>query len=348
MSQSTGIVKFTTEGQRLAFIKKVFNGGHIDGRKANIAIVCPMCRSFKGPTYSKQKLSIKLSSPNIVNCWVCGYKSRNLFHLIQKYHPEHLDEYKENFLNAQELRTALDDEKITKFESAKIITLPNGFRLLVELLNEIDQMDSLSKKYVYDALNYLKQRNITTKRQLWYWKLGITFEKDSGAIYRIIIPSFDKEGKLNYWTGRSWIKNPRKKYQNPDANRRNIIFNEININWSKPITILEGPFDLLHANENAVPMLGSDLTLEYNLLQQIIKNRTPTVLAFDPEQEAQEKQSILANRLLEFDIPTKILEYKNAKKDIGDMSKEEFSELLSSAKEYSSEYELRRKIRTIL
>jgi hypothetical protein len=341
------ITKVTTEGQRLAFVKKVFKGGHIDGKKANIAVVCPMCKAFKGTSYTKQKLSIKISNPNIINCWVCGYKSKNLFHIIQKYHPEHLEEYKEYFLNAHELNCILLDEKTLKVEKEKIVTLPNGFRLLVELLNEMEQMDNLSKNYVLDALNYLKSRNITTKRELWYWKLGITFDEETGALYRIIIPSFDKNGKLNYWTGRSWLKKS-KKYQNPGTNRRSVIFNEMNLDWNRPLTIIEGPFDLLHANQNAVPMLGSDLTLEYQLLQEIVKNKTPTILAFDPEQEAQEKQFVLANRLLEFDISVKILEYKNITKDIGDMNKEEFSTLLLSAKNYSNEYELRRKIRSIL
>jgi hypothetical protein len=64
--------------------------------------------------------------------------------------------------------------------------------------------------------------------------------------------------------------------------------------------------------------------------------------------EAQDKQFILANRLLEFDVPVKIIEYTDIKKDIGDLNANEFMSLLTSAKNYSSDYELRRKIRTIL
>src|SRR5690606_15775564 len=124
--------------------------------------------------------------------------------------------------------------------------------------------------------------------------------------------------------------------------------NVLNIDWERRVTIGEDRFDLLDCNAKATCMVGSELTLEYKLLQKIVKNRTPVVLAFDPEKEAQDKQFDLANRFLEFDVPVKIVEYRDKTKDVGDLTKSEFIDLLNSAKTYSTNYHLIRKIRSIV
>ena len=43
----------------------------------------------------------------------------------------------------------------------------------------------------------------------------------------LIIPSFNKFGELNYWTGRDFTNLPKdKKYYNPIVERKRLIFNE--------------------------------------------------------------------------------------------------------------------------
>lgn len=341
--------KYFTQGQAIDFIEKAFGDGKQSNGGRNISVVCPMCKEFKrqsgNTTYSKQKLVIRTDN-FWVHCWVCGYKNRNIYKLVRKYSPSHFAEYKDNFVNAEEL-VATEAEANPTFEP---VTLPAGFKLLAELVEEMDSLRStITKRYVQQALDYLRRRGIKTKAELWYWKFGITDDYEAKCKYRIIIPSYDNQGNLTYWTGRSWLRKPYVVYKNPEADRSKIVFNELNIDWNEPLTIVEGPFDLLKANQNAVPVLGSeDMTLEFALLQKIIKNQTPVVLAFDPEPKAQKKQFILANRLFEFDVPVKIVEYKNVDKDIGDMTRKEFMSLLQSAKPYTVDYELKRRIGSIL
>jgi len=91
---------------------------------------------------------------------------------------------------------------------------------------------------------------------------------DSGK-YRnmIIIPSYDENGKLNYFSARSFDKNSYIKYRNPDCSR-NIIPFELFINWDLPIVLCEGPFDAIAIKRNAIPLLGKNM--QSNLLKKIV------------------------------------------------------------------------------
>lgn len=335
--------KFFTQGQAITFIEKVFGPGRQSNGGKNISVVCPLCKSVKGRQYSKQKLVIR-TDEFILHCWVCGYKDKNLYKLINKWLPQYLDEYKKSFLNAEELQTSIASSK----QKHKPVSLPTGFYLLAEAYARFSSFGTYQKRYFNFAFDYLKKRGVASYEAMLYWKFGVTLKYKEGCRDRIIIPSFDDKGDIVYWTGRSWRAKPKRKYNNPPCNRTEIIFNEINIDWSEPLTIVEGPFDLIKCNENATCMLGSDLTLEYKLMQKILHNKTPIILAFDPDKKAQEKQFVLANRFLEFDIPVKILEYSNQEKDVGDLSRMEFNNLLENAKQYSADYHLRRKIRAII
>ena len=65
---------------------------------------------------------------------------------------------------------------------------------------------------------------------------------------------------------------------NPAASR-NIIFNELYLDFDKEITIVEGIFDAMKA-ENAVPILGSTLSENSVLFKKIIKYDTPIPFGF--------------------------------------------------------------------
>jgi len=338
--------KCYTEGQFISFVEKAFGESKPAGGN-NIQISCPRCKKYKTKEpYYKRKLAIRITVPHIVHCWVCGLGGKNIYNLVKNYSPENLSEYKDRFLEAEEL-LAIDNPEEQKFET---VQLPTGFSLLSKMVNGGGREQfGLTNRYVDQALDYLwEKRGIKTEEELWYWKLGVT-ETEARCRYRIVLPSFDENGAIAYWTGRSWLNRPKSKYKNPFCERREVVFNELNIDWNQPLTIVEGPFDLLKANQNATAVLGSeDMTLDFALVRKIIINKTPVVLAFDPEFFAQKKQFKLANRLLEFDIPVKIFEYKDKNKDIGDMEKNEFISLLQDAKVYTYEYELRKKIGSIL
>jgi hypothetical protein len=135
---------------------------------------------------------------------------------------------------------------------------------------------------------------------------------------RIVIPSFDDDGDINYFAARSY-NGDSYKYKNPRASK-NIIFNELFVDWSADLTIVEGAFDAIVAG-NAVPILGSTLRKDSRLLRKIVLNDTPIYLALDPD--AIEKERRLIQMLLRYDIEL----YKiniSGYEDVGAMSKEDF------------------------
>jgi DNA primase len=88
------------------------------------------------------------------------------------------------------------------------------------------------------------------------FKIGYTVKGDFA--YRIIVPSYNSEGVLNYFIARSWVKG-KIKYKNPTAAKDEIIFNENLINWDQDIYLCEGVFDSFFL-PNAVVMLGKSIS----------------------------------------------------------------------------------------
>ena len=147
------------------------------------------------------------------------------------------------------------------------------------------------------------------------------------------MPSFDVEGELNYYTARSIDSDGAKKYINSKVKRKDVIFNEINIRWNEPLTLVEGPFDLMKCNWNATAMLGSYLDESYLLFQKIVKNQTDVILAMDAD--AVEKRHKIAQKLRSYGVDVKYLDLGTFD-DVGEMSKTEFTTALQRAKSWSA------------
>ena len=131
------------------------------------------------------------------------------------------------------------------------------------------------------------------------------------------------------------------KYMNASVSKTSIIFNEINVNWKKELLLVEGPFDLMKCPKNATCLLGSSLTNDMKLFKKIVENKTTVYLALDSD--VYYKTLKIANLLYSYDIETFIVDTRSAN-DVGDMSLEQFKELLSSAKLYEKEDTLLSKI----
>jgi DNA primase len=83
----------------------------------------------------------------------------------------------------------------------------------------------------------------------------------------IIIPTYDANGKVNYFTARSFEKNPYIKYKNPSASR-DIIPNEHLVNWNIPIILCEGLFDAMAIKRNVIPLLGKNI--QSSLMKKVV------------------------------------------------------------------------------
>ena len=131
---------------------------------------------------------------------------------------------------------------------------------------------------VKQVLSYLRERNITDDI-IEKYNIGVAF--DGPYKNRVIIPSYDKDGNINYFVSRAYSNRVKPKYKNPKADKEQIIFNEKLIDYSEDIYIVEGPFDHI-ITPNSIPLLGKRM---YDLLwEKLYENaKKNIIIALDPD-----------------------------------------------------------------
>ena len=296
---------------KIKFYESIFGRGRISGNGLNFDVRCPIC----APTDpNKKKLAIR-TTDDANHCWTCGWKARSLAPLIRKFgSQEHLNLYRELTGKGGKDFVTAEVEKIQKVE------LPKDFRLLT-LANEMDPDVKAAWRYVYS-------RGLSDKDS-WYFKFGISDEPRWKR--RIIMPSFDGEGNLNYFAARAIDKNRKPKYDNPDVDKNPIVFNELNIDWTKQLVLVEGPFDMVKCPENSTALLGSDLDERHEVFNKILLHNTPVALDGDMWNKKTPK---IVKKLQEYNIDVVVVDVRPWG-DPGSMSKQEFEKALLEAKELS-------------
>ncbi len=264
---------------------------------------CPKCN------HHKRKLSVNIDK-NVFKCWVCDYRGTNLADLIRSSSLRskwrdltsvvNLDRFSDLFTEKQE-------------ESRQILELPEYFNTL--------SAKNLSKAGM-QAKRYLTGRGLTEQQILMY-KIGFCFHGKYKN--RIVIPSFDCDGHLNYFIARSY-KNTNFKYMNPPASR-DIVFNDIFIDWSRPVVLVEGFFDSIKI-DNSIPILGSSLSTNSNLFKKIIKNCSKVYICLDSD--AKKKELKIIKNLLDFGVEVAKIKLNNYS-DLGDVPASELTGLKKQA-----------------
>ncbi len=211
-------------------------------------------------SHHKPKLQINIQTQKW-HCWVSNVGGRTLFQLLKK-----VGASKQHF---DELRELVDDKYYvnTKIHEAKtILSLPNEFKSLS------NGSDSIVKRH---ALNYMYKRGIDDSDILKY---NIGYCDDGLYSNRIIIPSYDADGKLNFFVGRDFY-NSKMKYRNSPTTK-DIIGFDLFINWDEPIILCEGVFDAMAFKRNAIPLFGKNVMS--NLQKKIIESKVKVIyLALD-------------------------------------------------------------------
>ena len=270
---------------------------------------CPYCG------HHKNKFSVNVEK-NVYKCWICDARGKNLFRVIRRFGSfSQQEKWKELSGFKQDLGEfdRLFEVEVVVEQREQILEMPKGFQSLTRETN------SASFKR---AKKYLAERGIG-KYDILRWKMGYTTEGPFKN--RIIIPSFNSAGDLNYFIARSFSGDYRR-YMNPPVSR-NIVFNELYVDFSEEVMIVEGVFDAVKAR-NAVPILGSTIRETSKLFKKIVKNDTPVLLALDPD--AKKKSESIKNLFLKYGIEVREVAYKDDR-DIGDMSKEEVLSLSNEA-----------------
>jgi len=210
---------------------------HHYSNKGQISFNCPHCDEGQ----NKGNLEINYYK-FVYKCWSCA-ETNNTQGPLGKLIDDLGNKKQKKIFNL--LKPEEDEIKEVKKPKVK---LPEGF---------VKFQDSNPIYPIYkQAMNYLKGRGITMdiieKYQIGFCDKGT----HSG---RIVIPSFDIDGELNYYIARSWDIHSKSKYKNPEAQKDIIIFNENLIDWEKDIFLVEGAFDSIFL-DNSIPMLGKHLS----------------------------------------------------------------------------------------
>lgn len=229
--------------------------------KGNRAYHCPECKHHK----LKLEVNLDESSSHFQSyqCWVCSFKGKKLTTLFKKIEA---DSDKVN-----ELRFLIKSSPKDNYQETtlKKVSLPTEF---ISLLNPPSNLTAKQ------AIHYLNKRGISKidilKYNIGYCEFGVYSNM-------IILPSYDSNGNLNYFTSRSFNKNSKIKYKNPDVSR-DIIGLELFINWNVPLVLCEGIFDAIAIKRNAIPLLGKNIQPE--LMKKIINSSVEKIyIALDKD-----------------------------------------------------------------
>ena len=160
-----------------------------------------------------------------------------------------------------------------------------------------------------------------SERDLWRYRLGTTVFGRTRR--RVIFPSLDKNGELNYWVARAIDSDRKLKYMNSKAAKKAVIFNEIDIDFKKRLTLVEGPFDLIKCDDNATCLLGSAVGSSYALFQECARNKTSILLALDADMP--QKIQKIASSFYKAGCDVEVLPLGKFS-DVGEMTQQEFLE----------------------
>ncbi|HIF55519.1 MAG TPA: hypothetical protein EYQ57_10260 [Methylococcaceae bacterium] len=291
--------------KKLKILTNVLGAGY--RTNSEFLFKCPYC------DHHKRKFSVNIDK-GYYKCWVCDTRGKSLYRVVRRFGTNH-DKSQWRDLTSEIDFDQLEDLFAEKIEEKQILEMPEGF---ISLANR--DMPPTG----FAAMNYLRQRGITKQDIVW-WKMGYCSKGEYEG--RIIIPSFDDEGDLSYFVSRSYDRSYYPKYKNPPASR-NIIFNDLFVDWSSDIILVEGIFDAINAGRNAVPILGSTLNQHSVLLRKIVKEDAGVYVALDPD--ATKKELEIIKTLLDFDIEVWKVDIGD-NEDVGSMKKEQFQKCLENA-----------------
>jgi len=250
----------------LNHVEKVLGKGKPTS-KGNYSFNCPFCSRTN-------KLEINFTPDkhqrNPWHCWTCDSRGKTIYALFKKakINPKYIAALK---------------PLIPQIYNGVTEVLDSPPPPPLELPKEYKELHKISPSDIkaHKAIQYLKSRGLS-KADILKYNIGYA----DGGIYNnhIIIPSYDKDYKLNYFIARSLDQDAYNKYKNPPTDRNIIIFESF-INWNLPIILCEGIFDAIAIKRNAIPILGKNIS-PY-LLGKILNHSKEIYISLDKDAQSQ-------------------------------------------------------------
>ena len=275
----------------------------------NFAFYCPVCN------HRKPKLELDFDS-EYFHCWTCQpvTKGRGMVSLFKKLRLPNdiLKDVKRYSKFKSNDRSQENTEKLPD------IKLPPEYKPLYEAGLGINAMH---------AIAYLEGRGVT-KEDILKYKIGYC---ENGRYFNsVIIPSYNKDGGINYFVSRTIDKDSDRKYNAPRCDKKSIVGFENYINWNVPVILCEGVFDAIAIKRNAVPLFGKSIT--EGLMLQLVQPEVKTVyIALD--NDAVKDALHYSEKLINMGKDVYLVELEG--KDPSDLGFEEFTKLLHKAKKLS-------------
>lgn len=319
-----------------SFLDESKQGGYQNGVE-QYQFCCPCCAEDNGgKPDGKFNLEVNFLLGKC-HCWKCDLKGK-INRIIKKYSGESLaSAYLEDIkmILSTQMYQLHRYEELVKLVDEEEIKLPKTFTLI----GDIKSLRNGKLK------NFLEKRHITQEMVDTY-HLGYTKweDEEKNVRSRIIVPSYDKNGNLTYWTGRDFTGyDGRQKYLNVKADRKKIVFNEGLIEWDGDIVLVEGIIDSL-VYPNCIPLMGKQLYNDsrlYDMLTQYSNGNI--IICLDSDTEIAETKRIY--RLLNKGRLRGRIRYirMNEHKDFGEIFEKEGKQglinVLAHAKQFT-EFEL--------
>ena len=262
-------------------------GGYIKGCFQYQFNCIMSCAEEKGGPDGKYNLEVSFAIGKY-HCWACDGKG-SLSYLIKRYGgSEKLKQYQEEMKSIKEsklydLSSYMDDIYGTTDKNGKTLNLPKTYTKI-----NINELRSKKLK------SYLEKRCIT---QDIIDRYNIGYTQWDGEDYsmrnRIVVPSYDEYGFLNYWVSRDFTGYEKRiKYKNCDADKKEIVFQDNLINYDADIVLVEGALDCLFYN-NAIALLGKHLLKDSELYRKLYtKSNANIIICLDSDTTIEETKRI--------------------------------------------------------
>jgi DNA primase len=295
--------------------------GHHSTLKGNeLAFYCPFCH------HHKQKLQVNTETQKW-HCWTCNSGGKKLTSLLRK-----LDVDKKTISVIREIYGDTSYNPQKDDSDAKVfINLPK------EYISLASEPKGFNPEYKH-AIHYLTQRGIGMAEIVKY---NIGYCKDGLYARRVIIPSYNSDGSLNYFISRSYYQDEKMKYKNPPISK-NIICLDSQINWKEPIILCEGVFDAITIRRNAIPLLGKFPSK--TLVEKIFMNGVSDIV-ISLDNDAMNEALKVSDYFRKQGINVKLMMLKD--KDAAEMGYEGFYNELNGTKEFGIEELLLSKINNL-
>ena len=260
--------------------------------------------------HHKPKLQVNIKNGKW-HCWVSGQGGHNLFQLFKK-----VNATKKQYQELNELSDNFSFEYVPTKQENKEVKLPDEYKPMWTKSN--------SPTYKH-ALKYLKSRGVSQDDMIKY---SIGYCEDGLYSNRTIIPSYDDEGKLNFFIGRD-IFDSKLKYRNSPT-PKDIIGFELFVNWEEPILLVEGALDAITSKVNSIPLFGK--TIMNNLKRKILEQKVKTLYVALDNDAVKDSMKIVEELMNE---GIKVHMIKLTEKDPNDIGYEKFTDIKNSTNETS-------------